>query len=144
MGTQCSTQFLLCMCLSLPSFGKTEVKPLAFTEFFFLHEWKKETNNLTISTQNYKGEENSPEYNWCRVRFCYVFTRWCLNPILLTVNLVSSLICFAFQLTVRGGRNSGRRWQCKTIRIEVKTLIIRTCASQLLLIIRSFIVVCEN
>lgn len=51
---------------------------------------------------------------------------------------------FRFQLTVIGGRNSGRRWQCEAIRIEIKTLIIRTCASQLLLIIRSFFVVCEN
>lgn len=50
---------------------------------------------------------------------------------------------FCFSTNSDGGRNSGRRWQCKTIRIEVKTLIIRTCASQLLLI-RSFIIVCEN
>lgn len=102
------------------------------------------SHDLTVSMQNYKGEENSPKNNWCRVIFCYLFTRWCLNPIVLTVNLVSSLISFAFQLTVIGGRNRDRRWQYETIRIEVKTLITRTCASQLLLIIRNFIVVCEN
>lgn len=51
---------------------------------------------------------------------------------------------FCFSTNSDRGQKQWQKMTVETIRIEVKTLIIKTWASQLLLIIRSFVVVCEN